>query len=197
MRLRVGIIPSWCIVQVFFKMDKGGEGEEVRLTDLPAAKELAFQGFGHELFQEVRRAVLDCAASRSGRLDCSRGLGAQQGYARLWIASGVLCCSAAALLQMCVLAGCDFVASLPGIGIKKAHQHLRRTRCFLKARLHALRCFWLVVCCAVMCERPALPACQQRLLGGIPHQASIHTCLPHVRMCCPPCRWFARCASTA
>ncbi len=37
-------------------------------------------------------------------------------------------------LQMCVLAGCDFVASLPGIGIKKAHQHLRRTRCFLKAR---------------------------------------------------------------
>lgn len=33
---------------------------------------------------------------------------------------------------MCVLAGCDFVDSLPGIGIKKAHQNLRRTRCFLK-----------------------------------------------------------------
>lgn len=33
---------------------------------------------------------------------------------------------------MCALAGCDFVASLPGIGIKKAHQHLRRTRCFVK-----------------------------------------------------------------
>jgi exonuclease-1 len=76
---------------VFFKMDKGGEGEEVRLADLPTAKELAFQGFGHELFQE-----------------------------------------------MCVLAGCDFVASLPGIGIKKAHQHLRRTRCFLKV-VRALR----------------------------------------------------------
>lgn len=30
-------------MQVFFKMDKGGEGEEVRLADLPAAKELAFQ----------------------------------------------------------------------------------------------------------------------------------------------------------
>lgn len=29
--------------QVFFKMDKAGEGEEVRLADLPAAKELAFQ----------------------------------------------------------------------------------------------------------------------------------------------------------
>jgi 5'-3' exonuclease len=38
------------------------------------------------------------------------------------------------LLQMCVLAGCDFASSLPGIGIKKAHQHLRRTRCFLKVR---------------------------------------------------------------
>jgi hypothetical protein len=35
-------------------MDKTGEGEEVRLSDLPLAKELAFQGFGHDLFQEVR-----------------------------------------------------------------------------------------------------------------------------------------------
>ncbi|EFN54756.1 hypothetical protein CHLNCDRAFT_24009 [Chlorella variabilis] len=70
---------------VFFKMDKNGEGEEVQLEDLPQCKDLAFQGFGHDLFQE-----------------------------------------------MCVLAGCDFVSSLPGIGIKKAHQHLRRTRCFLK-----------------------------------------------------------------
>ena len=34
-------------------MDKVGEGEEVQLADLPAAKELAFQGFGHDLFQEV------------------------------------------------------------------------------------------------------------------------------------------------
>jgi len=40
-------------LQVFFKMDKTGEGEEVQLADLPQAKELAFQGFGHDLFQEV------------------------------------------------------------------------------------------------------------------------------------------------
>lgn len=46
------------------------------------------------------------------------------------------------LPQMCVLAGCDFVSSLPGIGIKKAHQHLRRTRCFLKVcRLPLLAVF--------------------------------------------------------
>lgn len=77
--------------KVFFKMDKTGEGEEVQLCELPQARELAFQGFGHDLFQE-----------------------------------------------MCVLAGCDFVDSLPGIGIKKAHQNLRRTRCFLKV-VRALR----------------------------------------------------------
>ncbi len=34
-------------------MDKVGEGEEVQLCELPQARELAFQGFGHELFQEV------------------------------------------------------------------------------------------------------------------------------------------------
>jgi exonuclease-1 len=39
---------------------------------------------------------------------------------------------------MCVLAGCDFADSLPGIGIKKAHGHLRRTRCFLKVRQAAM-----------------------------------------------------------
>ena len=40
--------------------------------------------------------------------------------------------------QMCVMAGCDFVKAVPGIGIKKAHTHIRRTRDFLRA-LRALR----------------------------------------------------------
>ena len=35
--------------------------------------------------------------------------------------------------QCCVMAGCDFLKSLPGIGIKKAHAHLRRTRDFMRA----------------------------------------------------------------
>lgn len=61
--------------QVFFKMDKGGEGEEVRLVDLPAAKELAFQGFGHELFQEVLRYQTNGVLNRLQVLvQCTAGL---------------------------------------------------------------------------------------------------------------------------
>ena len=40
--------------------------------------------------------------------------------------------------EMCVMAGCDFVKALPGIGIKRAHGHIRRTRNFLRA-LRALK----------------------------------------------------------
>lgn len=40
--------------------------------------------------------------------------------------------------QMCVMAGCDFVKALPGIGIKRAHAQIRRTRDFHRA-LRALR----------------------------------------------------------
>jgi hypothetical protein len=35
-------------------------------------------------------------------------------------------------LQMCILAGCDFCAGLPGIGLKKAHAALRKYRSFSK-----------------------------------------------------------------
>lgn len=34
-------------------------------------------------------------------------------------------------MQMCILAGCDFVASLPGMGIKKAHAGVKRFRSFV------------------------------------------------------------------
>jgi hypothetical protein len=40
--------------------------------------------------------------------------------------------------QVCALAGCDFVKALPGVGIKTAHAHVRRTRDFRRA-LRALR----------------------------------------------------------
>lgn len=36
-------------------------------------------------------------------------------------------------VQTCILAGCDFVKGLPGIGMKKAHTHMKRLRSFLKA----------------------------------------------------------------
>jgi 5'-3' exonuclease len=76
---------------VLFKLDYGGEVDEISLADLPHCRELSFTGWTHDLFQ-----------------------------------------------QMCVMAGCDFLKGLPGIGIKKAHQHIRRTRDFMRA-LRALR----------------------------------------------------------
>jgi len=33
---------------------------------------------------------------------------------------------------MCILAGCDFVDSIPGLGVKKAHAHMKRLRCVFK-----------------------------------------------------------------
>eukprot|EP00887_Chlorella_sp_A99_P001047 scaffold14.g1047.t1 len=77
--------------RVFFKMDRGGDGEEVALADLPAARELGMANMPHALFQE-----------------------------------------------MCVMAGCDFCASLPGVGVKKAHAAVKRSRCFVRA-VRALR----------------------------------------------------------
>lgn len=48
-------------------------------------------------------------------------------------------------VQTCIMAGCDFVKALPGIGIKKAHGHLRRLRSFVRvgicaAKLQHLNC---------------------------------------------------------
>ena len=36
-------------------------------------------------------------------------------------------------VELCVMAGCDFAKALPGIGVKKAHAALRRTRSFQRA----------------------------------------------------------------
>lgn len=35
-------------------------------------------------------------------------------------------------LQMCILAGCDFLKALSKIGIKKAHTHLRKFKTFVR-----------------------------------------------------------------
>ena len=40
-------------------------------------------------------------------------------------------------LQTCILAGCDFVKALPGIGVRKAHAHIRRLRSFVKVAEHS------------------------------------------------------------
>lgn len=43
-----------------------------------------------------------------------------------------------AVVQMCILAGCDFAKGLPGIGMKKAHQHIRKYRTFVRVRPYKL-----------------------------------------------------------
>lgn len=43
-------------------------------------------------------------------------------------------------LQLCVMAGCDFLSQLPGIGLKKAHGLLRKYRTFTKVSI------WGAVC---------------------------------------------------
>ena len=37
-------------------------------------------------------------------------------------------------LEMCIMAGCDFLKAITGIGIKKAHNVIKRMRSFDKAR---------------------------------------------------------------
>lgn len=34
--------------------------------------------------------------------------------------------------QMCILAGCDFLKAIPGIGIRKAHAHMRQLKSFVR-----------------------------------------------------------------
>jgi len=35
---------------------------------------------------------------------------------------------------MCIFAGCDFLKALPGIGMKKAHQHVKRLKAHRKVQ---------------------------------------------------------------
>ena len=41
-------------LQVLFKMDRAGEGQQVLLEDLSLNRELSFVGFTHQMFVEVR-----------------------------------------------------------------------------------------------------------------------------------------------
>lgn len=42
--------------------------------------------------------------------------------------------AAAAAAQMCVMSGCDFLRGLSGIGVRKAHAHIRRLKSFVRVR---------------------------------------------------------------
>ena len=37
-------------------------------------------------------------------------------------------------MQMCILAGCDFLKAIPGIGIRKAHAQIRQLKSFTRVR---------------------------------------------------------------
>ncbi len=69
------------------------------------------------------------------------------------------CC--ACCLQTCIMAGCDFVKALPGIGIRKAHGHMRRLRSFVKV----LRL--MTTCVACQYNPPVAIACRRVFEGGI------------------------------
>lgn len=45
-------------------------------------------------------------------------------------------------LQLCIMAGCDFLAQLPGIGLKKAHGVLRKYRSFTKVGFFTSAAAW-------------------------------------------------------
>jgi hypothetical protein len=72
-------------LQLFFKMDKTGAGEELLLQDLPHTRGVSLAGFTSDMF-----------------------------------------------MQMCIMAGCDFLKQLQGIGMKTAHSHMRKFKSFVK-----------------------------------------------------------------
>ena len=39
--------------QILYKLDKHGQGEEIRLEDLPMNTGISFTGFSHEMFSQV------------------------------------------------------------------------------------------------------------------------------------------------
>lgn len=40
------------------------------------------------------------------------------------------------VLEMCILSGCDYLRSLPGLGIKKAHALVKKFQSYDKVRSH-------------------------------------------------------------
>lgn len=71
-------------------------------------------------------------------------------------------------LQMCIFAGCDFLKALPGIGMKKAHQHVKRLKTHRKVTPLTL----------VLCACNALGPCIHSMPdGSIQSPPSSHSLL--------------------
>lgn len=52
-------------------------------------------------------------------------------------------------VQLCIFSGCDFLRPLPGIGLRKAYQQLRRLKDFVKVSVFR----WCVLWCACVGDR--------------------------------------------
>lgn len=103
-------------------MDKFGNGEELCLARVlqccpPPATGLSFRNFSEDMFLGKHQKA---EAHRSGiwltviiQFEC--------------VKSPTFLCGLI-FAAMCVLAGCDFLASIPGIGVKTAHGLLAKYR---------------------------------------------------------------------
>lgn len=75
--------------QIFFKMDKHGQGVGFQISDITANKDIDLSDFTKQM-----------------------------------------------ILEMCIMSGCDYLPSLPGIGVKRSHGLIKRFRTYQKALKH-------------------------------------------------------------
>ncbi|XP_073386862.1 exonuclease 1 isoform X3 [Physcomitrium patens] len=75
--------------QIFFKMDKYGQGVGFQFSDITANKDIDFNNFSRQM-----------------------------------------------ILEMCIMSGCDYLPSLPGMGVKKAHGLMKRFKTYIKVMKH-------------------------------------------------------------
>uniref|UniRef100_A0A7I4FUQ6 XPG N-terminal domain-containing protein n=1 Tax=Physcomitrium patens TaxID=3218 RepID=A0A7I4FUQ6_PHYPA len=77
------------LIQIFFKMDKHGQGVGFQISDITANKDIDLSDFTKQM-----------------------------------------------ILEMCIMSGCDYLPSLPGIGVKRSHGLIKRFRTYQKALKH-------------------------------------------------------------
>ena len=111
------------------------------MARLPEARNPSFVGFSQDMFLEasLQLALLESCKSSQQRglqVSCCCYVSAWSLLViRLTAQLGSTMISIAELLsrlQMCILAGCDFLKALSKIGIKKAHAHIRKFKTFVR-----------------------------------------------------------------
>jgi exonuclease-1 len=79
------LLHQLCLLQIFFKMGKYGQGVGFQLSDITANKDIDFNNFSKQM-----------------------------------------------ILEMCIMSGCDYLPSLPGMGVKRAHGLIKRFKTYQK-----------------------------------------------------------------